>query len=79
MPIRSAMRDCPRNSTFLSQIQHPQVSRLSEAVPGPSKTIATSDVRSDPRTSGYTRRLGSLAGRRRKSSLVTLPLDLPDA
>ena len=80
--VRSAAT-APPNSNFLSQIQHHQVSKLSKAGPGPSKTVTSSDVSpsplADPRAGGFARRFGSLARRRRTSILITTPPNLPGA
>ena len=71
----------PSNSALPSQIQHPQVSEFSKAGPGPSKTVATLNVPSsllaDPCASGFARRFGSLARRRRTCSFTVTSPDRP--
>jgi len=73
--------NCPLNSTFRSQVQYSQISKLDKEGPRPSKTFAKSGVPSpllvDPRAGGFARRLSSLAGRPRTSSLSTKSPDLP--
>ena len=75
--------ECPPSSTFPSEVQHPRTSKLGQAGPGPSNTIAKlgvpSSLLADLQASRFAQRFDSLAGRRRTSSPVTTPPDLPSA